>query len=229
MEINRANQVFSQSQTKQADQHTLVKELNAAKPEVVNPTSQAQVTFSVDHGISAEISKRLDEEVSQRTKKYIADMANTQAALSTSVDEFASFKAAQQAKTPQLDLSQLDLYQQKDGTLKLTGANLSASQLTELEQQIAGNQKLVDAFTELHDGIANGLKHRDSVGYGDLRANDLRGSLRLNELTERYSNQFRPDGFGQDYTTMSEQLNADTGLFAHFLLASVNPKIDTRV
>ncbi|MEJ6475932.1 hypothetical protein [Pseudoalteromonas piscicida] len=51
----------------------------------------------------------------------------------------------------------------------------------------------------------------------------------LNELTEHCSEQFRSDGFGQDYKTRDEQLNANTGLFGHFLLESVNPRVCTRV
>ncbi|CAM3717091.1 MULTISPECIES: hypothetical protein [Pseudoalteromonas] len=228
VEINRANQVVTQPQSNRAEQQTLAKDMQTQRTEGTNPTSKEKVSLSVDQGISTELSKRLDEEASQRTLQYMEDMKKTQSALKTSVDEFAAFKEAQMAKNPELDLSQLDLYQQKDGSLKLTGSNLSAAQLSELEQEIAGNGKLVEAFSQLHTGIAQGLKHRDSVGYGELQADDLRGALMLNELTERYSDQFRSDGFGQDYKTMDEQLNTNTGLFGHFLLESVNPRVSTR-
>ncbi|QTL34387.1 hypothetical protein [Pseudoalteromonas viridis] len=229
VEINRANQVPVHSQTGRTEQQALAQKVRAHSLELANPAKQDEITFNRASGISEEISKRLDEEASRRTLSYVTEMKRTQSALQTSVEEFAAFKEAQLAENPGLDLSNLDLSLQKDGSLKLTASNLSASQLASLEQKLADNDKLKNAFTQVHSGIISGLKHRDSGSNADLQKNDLHGALRLNELTERFSEQFHPDGFGQDYTTLSQQLNSETGLFGHFLLESVNPKISVMV
>ncbi|MCE0555915.1 hypothetical protein [Motilimonas sp. E26] len=226
--IKQSNRLPVQPQLNRSEQQPIEK-IKDKNHEVTHSTRQEQVSFDLAHGISTELSQRLDEEVSQRMLLYMEEMTKTQSALQTSVYEFAAFKEKQMAENPDLDLSELDLSLQKDGTLKLSGANLSPETLSELEQEIANNDKLKEAFTQLHTGIVYGLKHRDSVGYNELQQDELRGSLQLNELTERYNNQFQPNGFGQDYLTMEARLNVDTGLFAHFLMNALNPRISTLV
>ncbi|WP_141685366.1 hypothetical protein [Pseudoalteromonas luteoviolacea] len=227
MEINRNSIVTSQQELTRSEQSSLTKQLKESQVQSEAPTASSKVTMQTHVGVSQEHIKIAEDEAKRITLAYVDVMEKTQSALKTSLDEFDKFKTEQASKNPGLDLSDLDLYQDKEGNLKLSSDKLSASQLNDLETALSGNEKLKDAFTQVHSGIVESLKLKDSYQYSDLNSSSLNGSIRLNELTEQYSKQFHPEGFGQEYKTLSERLNVDAGMFGHFLSEAMNPTIRT--
>ncbi|MCF6441716.1 hypothetical protein L1077_19965 [Pseudoalteromonas luteoviolacea] len=227
MEINRNNIVTNQQTLTGSEQSSLTKQLKESRIQSEAPTTSVKVTLDTNVGIKEEHFKAAQEEAVRATLAYMDTMEKTQQALKTSLSEFDKFKAEQANQNPHLDLKDLDLYQDKEGNLKLSSGRLSSSQINDLEAALSGNEKLKDAFTQIHSGIVDSLKHRDSYLYADLNSSSLNGSIRLNELTQQYDKQFHPEGFGEEYKTLSERLNVEAGLFGHFLLEAVNPTIRT--
>ncbi|ESP91747.1 MULTISPECIES: hypothetical protein [Pseudoalteromonas] len=227
MEINRSRNVTSQPAPTRGEQPALKQQLKGSQLQLEVPLNSAKVTMQTHVRVSKEDVKTAEDEAKRITLAYVDAMEKTHKALKTSLSEFEKFKTEQANKNPKLDLSDLDLYQDKEGDLKLNSGKLSASQITDLETALSGNEKLKDAFTQLHSGIVEGLQLKDSYQYADLNASSLNGSIRLNELTEQYSKQFHFEGFGQEYKTLSERLDVDAGLFGHFLFEAMNPKIRT--
>ncbi|MBQ4837695.1 hypothetical protein [Pseudoalteromonas luteoviolacea] len=227
MEINRKNIVNSQQAPTRGAQSSLKQQLKESQLQPEVPLTSAKVTLQTHVGVSKEDIKTAEDEAKRVTLAYVDAMEKVQKALKTSLSEFERFKTVQTDKNPNLDLRDLDLYQDKKGNLKLSSGKLSAAQVNNLETVLSGNKKLKDAFTQLHSGIVEGLKLRNSYQYADLNASSLNGSIRLNELTEQYGKQFHPEGFGQEYKTLSERLDVDVGLFGHFLSEAMNPTIRT--
>lgn len=229
VEINRNNQILTYPQSSRAEQQTLAKSLKTATPERVQPASQEKISLNVDKGISAELSRYIDKHASGNMLNKVKEMAKIQSSLNISLEEFTAFKEVQMAKNPELDLSQLDLSLDKEGNLKLTDSSLPDFKLSELEEEIAKNDKLVDAFSQVHTSTVEAIKLK-STSFEDLQPDHFNGSFMLNELTERYSKQFPPDTYahGRDYNTMEKRLNdTDPSLFGFFFLKSLS--IDFRV
>jgi len=229
VEINRNNQILTYPQSSRAEQQTLAKSLKTATPERVQPASQEKISLNVDKGISAELSRYIDKNASENMLNKVKEMAKIQSSLNISLEEFTAFKEVQMAKNPELDLSQLDLSLDKEGNLKLTDSSLPDFKLSELEEEIAKNDKLVDAFSQVHTSTVEAIKLK-STSFEDLQPDHFNGSFMLNELTERYSKQFPPDTYahGRDYNTMEKRLNdTDPSLFGFFFLKSLS--IDFRV
>lgn len=223
VEISRTNQILTYPQSTRAEQQELAKSLKTATPEVAQPPSQEKISLNIDKGISAELSRYIDKHASENMLNKVKVTAKLQSSLNTSLEEFTAFKEVQMAKNPELDLSELDLFLDKEGNLKLTDSSLPDSKLSELEEEIAKNDKLVDAFSQLHTSTVELIKLKSS-SFEDLQPDHFNGSFMLNELTERYSNQFPPETYamGRDYNTMEKRLNVDPSFFGFFFLESLS-------
>ena len=224
VEINRNNQISTYPQSSRTEQQALVKSLKTVTPERSQPPSQEKISLNIDKGISAELSRYIDEYALENSLKMDEEMATIQSSLNTSLEEFAAFKNMLTAQNPELDLSKLDLSLDKEGNLKLIDSNLSDFKLSELEEEIAKNDKLVDAFSQVHTSTVEAIKLRSS-SFEDLQPDHFNGSFMLNELTERYSNQFPPETYaiGRDYNTMEKRLNdTDPITFGGFYLDSLS-------
>ncbi|NMH66327.1 hypothetical protein [Shewanella salipaludis] len=175
--------------------------------------------------------EQLSFDADKRFKQHIVGMERTQGAMLTSVNEFNSFKDALIATDPGLDLSDLDLYQQEDGTLRLGSETLSRGQLAIFEDKLAENDALKQAMSDLHSGAALAANRHGngSKGFVELSAEDFSGTLRLNALAEKFSSQFDPQGFGQDRSTLEQRIFIDPILFADYLAQSVTSRVDILV
>ncbi|MEJ6473693.1 hypothetical protein [Pseudoalteromonas piscicida] len=195
-------------------------------PEAPSGYTDSNLTISLaTSDISPEADARLKREGEEAFAKYTKEFEKTQQALLTSVDEFARFKEQQKASNPHLNMDSLDLTQADDGSLALVGGNLSGSQREELEAQLNENQTLKDAFSQVHKGLVSVLHYRTSENQS-ITEKDLQGAIQLNDLTERYSRKFSPDGFGQDYTTLEERIMSDPLLFFGKMADLLDPKIN---
>ena len=224
VEINRNNQILTYPQSNRAEQQALAKSLNTAIPERAQPPNQEKISLNIDKGISTELSRYIDGYALENSLKMDEEMAKIQSSLNTSLEEFRAFKEVQMAQNPGLDLSQLDLSLDKEGNLKLIDSNLPDFKLSELEEEIARNDKLVDAFSQVHTSTVEAIKLK-STSFEDLQPDHFNGSFMLNELTERYSNQFPPETYaiGRDYNTMEKRLNdTDPITFGGFYLDSLS-------
>ena len=224
VEISRTNQILTYPQSSRAEQQALAKSLKTATPERVQPANQEKISLNIDKGISAELSRYIDNLAVENLSNKVKEIEKIQSSLNISLEEFTAFKEVQMAKNPELDLSQLDLSLDKEGNLKLTDSSLPDFKLSELEEEIAKNDKLLDAFSKVHTSTVEAIKLK-STSFEDLQPDHFNGSFMLNELTERYSNQFPPETYaiGRDYNTMEKRLNVtEPFLFGFFFLESLS-------
>ena len=78
--------------------------------------------------------------------------------------------------------------------------------------------------SKVHTSTVEAIKLK-STSFEDLQPDHFNGSFMLNELTERYSNQFPPETYaiGRDYNTMEKRLNVtEPFLFGFFFLESLS-------
>jgi|GEM_PF-6670265 len=234
MEISRnkfnpiqSNQnTLSQSElSRQLDNRQVTPETpkNSAVASIADPKAEAKKLNDAVNQLSIDADKQL--------KQHLVAMEKTQKAMLTSVNEFNAFKEEQAAANPGLDLSDLDLYQQEDGMLRLSSENLTSRQLSLLEDKLAENEVLKQAMSELHTGAALAAnRNRDpSRQAAEFSAQDFSGTLRLNELAEKFSSLFDAEGFGKDRVSLEERISIDSLLFTDYLAESVTPRVDTRV
>ncbi|WP_125782944.1 hypothetical protein [Pseudoalteromonas rubra] len=229
MEVNRYGLTPSISTNNRTTESAPIDKLKAAKVEPEKPAVSGNITFSEDNGLMdeeeiAQFRKELNDELKQQVK----DFERAQGALLNSLDQFSEFKAAQKIVNPHLNLDSVDLALNEDGSLALVGGSLSGDQRSELEQQLNNNDELKASFSQVHDGILSVLQMHSS-DFDALSAEDLRGSLKLNELTEKYSRQFTPDGFGQNMPTLEDKINTDPLLFFGMMVDAINPRVSIKV
>ncbi len=178
--------------------------------------------------LSPEAYAKLTKQLSEDFAGHVKDFEQAQSALVTSLDLFEQFKAQQQAISPHLNLDRVDLAQKEDGTLKLVRGDLSGAQRSELEEALNGNDELKESFSKVHEGIQSVLQLHSS-DFDSLTVEDLRGTLKLNELTEKYSRQFEPAGLGQNMPTIEDKISADPMLFFGMMVDAINPRVSIKV
>ncbi|RZM76459.1 hypothetical protein C3B51_18000 [Pseudoalteromonas rubra] len=178
--------------------------------------------------LSPEAYAKLTKQLSEDFAGHVKDFEQAQSALVTSLDLFEQFKAQQQTISPHLNLDRVDLAQKEDGTLKLVGGDLSGAQRSELEEALNGNDELKESFSKVHEGILSVLQLHSS-DFDSLTVEDLRGTLKLNELTEKYSRQFDPAGLGQNMPTIEDKISADPMLFFGMMVEAINPRVSIKV
>jgi len=160
-------------------------------------------------------------------REYQVEMEKTQDAILSSLNEFEAFKNHHTVENPAMDLTNLDLYQEKDGTLKLSSDILTDKELSTLERDLNKNEELRLSMTMIHKGAA--LAHSRPDSNNTFSPQDFYGTLRLNDLTQRFNNQFNEEGFGQTLVTLEERINIDPIFFTDYLISSVSPKINVSV
>ncbi|MCF2909901.1 hypothetical protein L1285_16375 [Pseudoalteromonas sp. DL2-H2.2] len=181
-------------------------------------------TVEMDPEAYAELTKVLSEDFANHVK----DFEQAQSALVTSLDLFEQFKAEQQAFNPHLNLNSVDLTQNEDGTLKLIGGGLSGGQRRELEEVLNSNDELKASFSQVHEGILSALQLHSS-DFDTLTVEDLHGTLKLNELTEKYSRQFGSGGLAQNMPTHRDKIMADPLLFFGMMVDALKPRVSIKV
>ncbi|WP_125719121.1 hypothetical protein [Pseudoalteromonas rubra] len=229
MEVNRHGITPPIPANNRSTESAPIDKLKAAKVEPEKPTVSGNITFSEETGLmDEETIARVRKELNDELKQQVKDFKRAQGALLNSLDQFSEFKAAQKIVNPHLNLDSVDLALNEDGSLALVGGSLSGDQRSELEQQLNNNDELKASFSQVHDGILSVLQMHSS-DFDALSSEDLRGSLKLNELTEKYSRQFTPDGFGQNMPTLEDKINTDPLLFFGMMVDAINPRVSIKV
>ncbi|RZM76458.1 hypothetical protein C3B51_17995 [Pseudoalteromonas rubra] len=229
MEVNRHGITPPIPTNNRSTESAPIDKLKAAKVEPEKPTVSGNITFSEETGLmDEETIARVRKELNDELKQQVKDFERAQGALLNSLDQFSEFKAAQKIVNPHLNLDSVDLALNEDGSLALVGGSLSGDQRSELEQQLNDNDELKASFSQVHDGILSVLQMHSS-DFDALSSEDLRGSLKLNELTEKYSRQFTPDGFGQNMPTLEDKINTDPLLFFGMMVDAINPRVSIKV
>ncbi|WP_125782946.1 hypothetical protein [Pseudoalteromonas rubra] len=231
MEVNGSRVSPPLSGNIRSQERTPTEQLRSVQVEPQDPDIQyaqemtiSKHTVELDPEAYAKLTKQLSEDFAGHVK----DFEQAQSALVTSLDLFEQFKAQQQALSPHLNLDRVDLAQKEDGTLELVGGGLSGAQRSELEEALNSNEELKESFSQVHEGILSVLQLHSS-DFDSLTVEDLRGTLKLNELTEKYSRQFNPDGLGQNMHTVEDKINADPMLFFGMMVDAINPRVSIKV
>ena len=240
MQISPNNFIPTQNNLNNINQEQLSKQLkdyqvepqkpsNNSNTNIIDPTTYKKKSMEA---IEKTVAK-LDEEF----KQHLKEMEQTKTAMLTSYNEFNSFKEEQANLNPSLDLKDLDLYQEEDGTLKLSSSKLNSEQLALLELKINDNETLKQAMTDLHRGVAlatnlartseEGLKQDDFV---KVNAQDFAGTLRLNDLITSYTSKVEEKDIADNMNTTEERIKkVSTLLMSGFLTQSVMPKVNILV
>ena len=240
MQISPNNFIPTQNNLNNINQEQLSKQLkdyqvepqkpsNNSNTNIIDPTTYKKKSMEA---IEKTVAK-LDEEF----KQHLKEMEQTKTAMLTSYNEFNSFKEEQANLNPSLDLKDLDLYQEEDGTLKLSSSKLNSEQLALLELKINDNETLKQAMTDLHRGVAlatnlartseEGLKQDDFV---KVNAQDFVGTLRLNDLITSYTSKVEEKDIADNMNTTEERIKkVSTLLMSGFLTQSVMPKVNILV
>ncbi|WP_046006821.1 hypothetical protein [Pseudoalteromonas rubra] len=228
MEINRAGMIAPASSNTRNSEQSATEQLRAAKVEPENPAVSGNITFSEDNGLmNEEEIARFTKELNDELKQQVKDFERAQSALVSSLDLFGQFKEIQKVANPHLNLDSVDLAQNEDGSLALVGGSMSRAQRSELEELLNLNDALKEAFTEVHKGILSVFQFHTS-DFDVLREEDLRGTLKLNEMTEKYTRRFT-GGIGQSLPTDEEKIMADPLLFFGMMVDALKPRVSIKV
>lgn len=178
--------------------------------------------------LTEEEIQKLKQETFEISKQNYKVMGETQEAFATTLSEFEKFKKEQSSLNTGIDLSSLDLSQEEDGTLKLVGGGVGGKLRDDLESIINENNKLKNAYEQVHEGLAQIVRFSGADRQG-IEAKDLYGNIRLNELSKSFENQFHDTGFGQDYHTLEDKVNSHPMLFAMKMNEAIYPRININV
>lgn len=236
------NSAGSEKATDELKQH--MAERNTAERIIPSPpVNYGDKALSLQHDVPAKISAETKKEIANRMERFSQyvnkDTEQTKTALSTSFSEFERFKNIQSSKSPDLDLTGLDLTLQ-DGDLKLTSNKLTAEQLSLLETEVAKNSNLHQAMTSLFENMADMTNYvkqtfssHQTDNYDEISAENLEGRVGLNQLVNNVDAEFDRANYAEEYykdSTFEQRLEIiNTFELTESILDTVPSRINIQV